>query len=134
MVDAINRGENDLPGGTVTIDAMPHESKVEDNGIVKVDCHFVVIGVHKAAAGAHKEELISILKEYPKPDRLAGGPSYIEMGGEIGDQGAAFQLFAVGEVLGLWKVITPKTLGITGPAADEVAGGGLVMISGFKPE
>lgn len=115
----------------VDVYAMPHESEAEDN-LVKVDCHFIVVGVDKAGAEQHRDELIAILKTYPAQDRLAGGPSYIEVGAEIGDQGAAFQLFALGEVLGLWQVITPKTIGVTGTAADQLAGSGMVMISEFK--
>lgn len=120
-----------LPGGSVHIYAMPHESQAK-NGIEKVDCHFIMVGVNKAKAEQYKNELVAILKTYPQPKRLAGGPSYIEVGAEIGDQGAAFQLFALGKVLGLWDVITPEKLGITGPAARQLAGSGMVMISGFK--
>ncbi len=120
-----------LPGGSVHIYAMPHESEAK-KGIEKVDCHFIIVGVDKAAAQTCREELVAILGDYPQPDRLAGGPSYIEVGAVIGDQGAAFQLFALGKVLGLWDVITPKTLGVTGPDADQLAGRGMVMMSGFK--
>ncbi len=110
--------------------AMPHADTVSD--IEKVDMEFLVIGVDKAKAEARKDELISILKTYPQPERLAGGPSYIEVGGEIGDQGAAFQLFALGKVLGLWGVITPKSLGFEGEEARRMAGMGYVMMTGFK--
>ena len=120
-----------LPGGSVHIYAIPHESQVK-SGIEKVDLHFIVVGVDKAGAEQIKDELIAILKTYPQPERLAGGPSYIEVGGEIGDQGAAFQLFALGKVLGLWDIITPEKFGITGPEADQLAGGGFVMITGFR--
>jgi len=111
--------------------AMPHEEEA-DNGLVKVDCQFIVVGVDKTKAEKSRDELIAILKTYPDPDRLAGGPSYIEVGAEIGDQGAALQLFALGQVLGLWRIITPKTLGIIGVQAEQMAGMGFVMISGFK--
>ncbi len=121
-----------LPGGSVHIYAMPHESQVKSS-IEKVDCHFITVGVDKAKAEQYKDELIAILKTYPQPERLAGGPSYIEVGAVIGDQGAAFMLFALGKVLGLWDVITPEKLGITGPPADQLAGSGLVMMSGFNP-
>lgn len=116
----------------VEVWAMPHESEAKD--LVKVDCELLVIGVNKGKAEARKAELIEILKTYPRIDRLAGGPSYIEVGAELGDQGAAFMLFALGEVLGLWNVITPKTLGIEGPEARQMAGLGFVMMSGWKPE
>lgn len=133
LVDAVKEGR-DLdkePGGVVTIDAMPHVTEAP-SGIEKVDLEFLVIGVDKAAAEKNRVELIEILKTYPQPDRLAGGPSYIEVGAEIGDQGAAFQLFALGKVLGLWDVITPATMGFTGAEARQMAGSGFVMMSGFK--
>lgn len=118
--------------------AMPHESQAP-NGIVKVDCHFIVVGVDKAKAEAHKAELVALLKDWPSEawgspiPKLEEGPGYIHVGGAIGDQGAAFQLFALGQVLGLWQVITPEKLGITDPAeARQMAGSGFVMIDGFR--
>ncbi len=107
-------------------DALPH--------LERVDVVFVVVGVDKAKAERHRAELLAILATYPEPKRFAGGPSYIEVGGVLGDQGAALQLFALGQVLGLWTVITPRTLGFD-DAVDirDMAGRGLVMISGFKP-
>lgn len=133
LVDAVKEGR-DLDkerGGVVTIDAMPHVTEAP-SGIEKVDLEFLVIGVDKAAAEKNKAELVEILKTYPQPDRLAGGPSYIEVGAEIGDQGAAFQLFALGKVLGLWDVVTPATMGFTGAEARQMAGSGFVMMTGFK--
>lgn len=113
--------------------AMPHVSEASGRFGEIVDCVFVMIGVDTQKAERHKAELIQILDDYPDPDRLAGGPSYIELGGVIGDQGAAFQLFALGQALKLWTVITPKTLGITDEAeARNLAGGGLVMMSGYR--
>lgn len=133
LVEAIKKGEplDKLPGGVVTIDAMPHESEFPGE---KVDLCLVVIGVDKAKAEQHKAELISILKAYPDPEQLAGGPSYISVGAELGDQGAAFQLFALGKILGLWSIITPETMGFEGPEIAEMAGLGFVMISGFRGE
>ncbi len=131
LVDAIKRGDEDLPGGVAEIYAMPHEREALA-GIEKVDCEFVVIGVDKAKAEERRGELMEILNSYPQPERLAGGPSYIEVGAEIGDQVAAFQLFALGKALGLWSVITPATMGITGPEARQMAGSGFVMIGGYR--
>lgn len=121
------------PVEVTTIDAMPHESEAPTT-IEKVDMEFLVIGVDKAKAEQHRAELVEILKTYPQPDRLAAGPSYIEVGAEVGDQGAAFQLFALGKVLGLWGVITPASMGFTGAEARRMAGSGFVMITGFNPE
>lgn len=97
-----------------------------------VDCHFVKVGVNKYLAESRKEELISLLKTYPDQERLKGGPGYIEVGGVVGDQGDAFRLFALGEVLGFWEVVTPGRLGIKGEDAKMMAGRGGVMITGFN--
>ena len=133
LVDAINEGKpaDQLPGGVVTFDMMPPVEAAQPH-LELVDMEFLKIGVDKEMAMARKAELVELLKDYPNPDRLAGGPSYIEVGAEIGDQGAAFQLFALGKVMGLWEVITPATLGITGPQATQLAGSGMIMITGHK--
>lgn len=135
LVDAVKQGRDITkePGGVVTIDSMPHVGQFANvSTFAKVDMELLVIGVDQVAAQNHKAELIEILKTYPQPERLAAGPSYIEVGAEIGDQGAAFQLFALGKVLGLWEVITPATLGLSGADAQLAAGRGYIMISGFK--
>jgi len=124
--------EREQPGLKVTeIYAMPHEDNVRPD-LERVDVEFVTIGVDKQRAERHRAELISILNTYPEPERLAGGPSYIEVGAAIGDQGAAFQLFALGKVLGLWDVITPSSLGMSGAEAQAMAGNGFIMITGYK--
>lgn len=96
-----------------------------------VDVHFVTVGVH-GVEGETTERLKEALKAYPEPERLAGGPSYIEIGGVLGDQELALRLFALGEACGVWEVVTPKKLHITGPQADEMAGRGFVMCTGYR--
>jgi len=133
LVDAIKAGvESDkLPGGVVTFDMMPTVAEAAD-GLEKVDLEFLVIGVHKAKAEQHRAELIGLLNTYPNPDSLASGPSYIAVGAEIGDQGSAFQLFALGKVLGLWDVITPGLFGMEGEEARDAAGRGFIMMTGYR--
>lgn len=111
---------------------MPHESEAPaGGGFALVDLHFIKIGVDKAKAEQHRAELLSILEGYEPREELAGGPSYIAVGGRIGDQGAAFQLFALGKALGIWDIITPRSLGITGAEADSMAGSGFIMCTGL---
>lgn len=134
LVAQARSGAKELKGGGVLhVYAMPSVSEAPDT-LVKIDVEFMVIGVDKEKAEAAKADLIKILKTYPQPEQLAAGPSYIAVGAEIGDQGAAFQLFALGAVLGLWEIITPKTLGLEGAEAREAAGHGFVMITGWIPE
>ena len=130
LVAQAEAGEDLQGGGVLEVYAMPHADEAPD-GLVVVDLEFIKIGVDRTKAEARKAELIDILNHYPSPERLAGGPSYIEVGAEIGDQGAAFRLFALGNALGLWDVITPASMGITGPMARDLAGRGFVMITGF---
>ncbi len=117
-------------GGSISIDMMPHADEANPD-LQKVDCHFLYVGVDKKIAETSRAEFIEILKSWPEPSVLAGGPSYITVGAEIGDQGAAFQLFALGKTLGLWDIITPATFHLEGGAADHAAGVGYIMITGF---
>jgi hypothetical protein len=98
-----------------------------------VDVHFITIGVKREQAMGYRSELQELLATYPQFDRLQGGPSYIEMGDVLKDQEMALRLFALGEVIGFWRVVTPKILGIDGEMADELAGGGMILITGYTP-
>ncbi len=56
---------------------------------------------------------------------------YIELGGWIGDQGLALTLMGLGECLGLWKLLTPRTvLGKDIPEAlvQKMVGAGFITI------
>ena len=112
---------------------MPHASEA-DAYYELVDLHFIKVGVDKIKAECRRAELVHLLKDYPDPNELASGPSYIAVGARLGDQGAAFCLFALGKVLGLWGIITPETLGIEGDQARDLVGRGYIMCSGWRPE
>jgi hypothetical protein len=112
----------------------PHVSTVEDRGdTVLVDCHFIKVGVLKQKAEEVKAELIEILNQYPYLERLKNGISYIELGAVLGSQDRAFELLALGEVTHLWRVVTPATMGVTGETADNMAGMGFILESGYSP-
>lgn len=119
-------------GGVLEIYAMPKNDDPAFAGLEKVDLHFVTVAVNKEKAEAERKNLIALLDDWPDPQTLASGPSYIAVGGVLGDQGAAFELFALGKVLGLWEVITPETFGMTGEEARRAAGMGYIMCSGYR--
>jgi hypothetical protein len=131
LVGQAERGEELTGGGVLEIYAMPHVDEAPP-GLELVDVEFLAIGVDRTRAEARQAELLAVLAGYPEPDRLAEGPSYIEVGAAVGDQGAAFQFFALGKVLGLWDVVTPATFGLSGSEARRMAGLGLVMITGWR--
>lgn len=129
--DVVERGQAG-PIAVTTIDFNPPVEAARPD-LEKVDLEFLVIGVDRAKAESYRTPLVGLLNTYPRPERLAAGPSYIEVGGVIGDQGAAFQLFALGKTLGLWDVITPGKMGFEGEEARDMAGRGFVMITGYSP-
>jgi len=122
-------------GDVVSIDAFP-ESPRE----TVVDCHFIDVGFTDAVSTRTAREFYALVADAEigefgsiSMERLAAGPSYIEIGGWVGDQTLAFQFMALCEYYHLSKVITPNSLGITGqPLADSLAGSGYVMLAGFK--
>jgi hypothetical protein len=120
------------PMNVTTIDAMPSEAEISNkDDLAIIDCVLVKVGVNKALATTKRADFIEAIE--PLRSGLEPGPSYIAIGASIGDQGAAFQFMALGEVLGLWKVITPRTLGITDAhQLRDYAGKGYVMISGYR--
>lgn len=104
-----------------------------------VDVHFINVGFTEASVDeqAFLDALVQALSgsgEFQNMDRarLASGPSYIETGAWLGSQDQALRFIALGAHYGLWDVITPATLHITGEQADMLAGGGMVMNSGIK--
>lgn len=131
MQRGIPEGEMLKGGGVLEVYAMPPADEIPPTSEA-VDVHFIKIAVDKTKAEARRAEVVGLLDAYPDPATLASGPSYIAVGAELGDQGAAFQLFALGKVLGLWEIISPEALGFSGDMADQMAGAGMVMITGFR--
>jgi hypothetical protein len=101
----------------------------------KVDMIFVDVMVDKKKAETCREDLAKILRNYPRPERLAGGPSYIELAPNLEmEQEGALRLMALGKTLGLWKIVSGKTFGMDDATTREMAGQGLLMISGYGPK
>lgn len=63
-----------------------------------------------------------------QPKDLAGGPSYVVLGGWLGSQDLALMLIGAVELAGVADAITPGRLGIKGPEGDNLAGLGMVML------
>lgn len=86
--------------------------------------------------GARAKELKEILRNHPGDfnvvDIFDGQEhNYMELGGWVGDQGMAMMLMGAGSLMGLWKLMTPRT--ILGDDCDDhtverMAGLGLVTI------
>ena len=79
-------------------------------------------------------ETFKALVEAEYPQWLDGGEhNYIQIGGEIGDQGLALMAMGLGHLLGLWGLITPKMLGVKEELVVQMAGMGMVaIVAGFE--
>ncbi len=79
----------------------------------------------KAAISTHRGEFCEIT---PGDGREH---SYLELGGWLGDQGYALMLMGLGQLLGLWELLTPRTVfgeGIPDDLGLEMAAAGYVTI------
>jgi hypothetical protein len=105
---------------------------------VRADVHFVEIA--PSPDFPDREELITAVQgalgdgDYGAmtADDLAGGPSFIALGGWLGSQDLALMLIGAVELAGISPAITPAALGMTGESADMLAGNGLVMLGPSK--
>lgn len=100
---------------------------------VRADVHFVMVGPTEGFP--EHDELLAVVRgafglgEFPlSAEDLAGGPSYITLGGWLGSQDLALMLIGAVELAGISKAITPAVFGATGAMANEMAGLGMVML------
>jgi hypothetical protein len=87
-----------------------------------VDIGMTKVAVDQKQAESIADELKNMLGGFPRlnPRQMPAfgeGPSYIEAGAILGSQRTALVLFAVGEALDFWQVVTPKKM--FGDAIDE---------------
>jgi hypothetical protein len=104
-------------------------------GAVRADVHFVLVAPTEGLP--ERDELVAVVRDAAREpgefadlgvEDLAGGPSYITLGGWLGSQSLALMLIGAVELVGLAKAITPSVLGLEGADADAAAGMGLVML------
>ena len=97
----------------------------------------------RAVGNPVAEELTDAIKahsgEWGEVDLFDGKEhNYMEIGGWIGDQGAAMMLMGLGSILGLWRLMTPRSmLGADLPddLVMQMAGMGMVAIQALpRPE
>lgn len=93
------------------IDAPPDPENHQPQGHT-VDLFFFEVAKRNNPSADTLRQLIKEHKgEFINVDPLDGNEhNYIELGAWIGDQGLAIELMGLGELLGLWRVFTPKKL------------------------
>lgn len=106
------------------IDAPELPSEKQPNGHTSDLIFFKV----KNTNGTTKEEFEKIAKrEYP---HWFDGKehNYLEIGGDVGDQGLALMTMGLGELLGVWTLFTPNLLPISEELKKQMAGMGMISI------
>ena len=99
-----------------------------------IDMIFFSVGIRDNPTSEALHKLISDHKEgeFADVDLFDGKEhSYFEIGAWIGDQGTALLLMALGDHLGLWKRLTPRSVlgDIPGDAmVRQMAGMGMISI------
>lgn len=54
--------------------------------------------------------------------------NYIEIGGDMGDQGIALMTMGLGSILGIWQLMTPKMLPLPDDLVQQMAERGMITI------
>lgn len=106
-------------------DAPKNPKEKQPNG------HTVNLTFFKVAAkGGEKDEFISLVKK-EHPGYLDGKEhSYLQIGGDMGDQGIALMTIGLGHLLGVWKAMSPDTVMPFLPEGlkQQMAGRGMVSL------
>lgn len=98
------------------------------------DLIFFRVSAINGASADELRRLIMLNKHgaFCEVDIFDGGEhNYLEIGGWIGDQGLGLTFMGLGAILGLWKLMTPKSLlgsNISEEQCFEMAGRGMIVI------
>lgn len=106
--------------------------------VVSVYCYFYQVAVDKTRALEVREEVITILADWPELIGITPPmecPTHSDMSTVLGTDQDAYGLLALGAVLGLWGVNTPEVYGYAAGtrSADNAARNGYVRINRYTP-
>lgn len=114
----------------VHVYAMPHVDEIPAE-LEQVDVHFEIVGVDRERAEARRDDLLGVLREWPDDCPEAKDLSkrvQAERHALIAHDSARFDVRRPSSE----TVVTPERLGMTGELAEQAAGAGYVMVTGFR--
>ena len=119
------------------VDAKKHP--VQPSGHTANLVFFKVVADNNPDAAKLKELIkASVAGSHCNVDVFDGAEhNYMELGGWIGDQGVALMLMGLGDLLGLWKLLTPVNmlrLEADDPLCQQMAGMGMITIKAEKED
>lgn len=110
-------------------DNLLHTEELQPKGHTSNVEFFKVSLKNNPSSDILKKFIISHKGEFCDVDIFDGKEhNFLEIGGWIGDQGNALVLMGMGELLGLWKLITPTSMGVSPEMSQMLAQNGLVTI------
>lgn len=95
------------------------------------------VGVNMAEAEKHKIELTQIISDFDRSDLFRSGILSLEIGEIVGKGDYTIRLVALGAVLGLWDVISPRDYlipclqGLKGRLADIFERKGMIIVHNY---
>ena len=95
------------------------------------DGHTINLTFFEVAQSGADGEVMKALVERDFPEWLDGEEhGYMELGGQLGDQGLALMTIGLGHLVGLWKAHTPDTLmpEMESDLKQQLAGSGMVTL------
>jgi hypothetical protein len=131
--------EQCIRGDCICRECIDASEKFQPNGH-SVDVHFFKVVMRKSELTSADKEIIKnnfiiLIKNhkgiYKDIDIFNGGEyDFIEIGAWIGDQGIALTFMAMGELLGIWNVITPDRVAsdLSEETKDMLAKAGFISI------
>lgn len=79
----------------------------------------------------HKEKFIKMVQLFFPQWLDEAEHSYLEIGGDVGDQGTALEIMGFGKILGVWDLLTPESIlpeGIPEEIKKQLAQRGMITI------
>lgn len=94
-------------------------------GRALIDVHFFICAVHIERADQYRREFWRLIQ--PMRNFLKTGPTDIQIGERLGDQGLALCFIALGEAMGFWQISHESARNRRASGS-----GGFLSVTGFK--
>ena len=116
----------------VTVYRDPKALVIQKPGYLYMDCYLLRLEVEKTVLEAFRETFTTWVKTYPDRAGLEANLGYLEAAPFFGDFGRSLAAFGIGQLLGLWRVITPRDQGVEEPRAGQMARGGHILLTDVR--
>ena len=115
------------------LDAPKDAAKCQPSGDTANVVFFKVKVVDNPDVDSFKQLIVQHKGEFMDIDVFDGAEhNYIDIGAWIGDQSAALAFMGMGNLLGLWELTTPLSMGLPADMCNTLAQNGMISIKANK--